>query len=158
MTLSFIRRLPTPSNIVAQHRLSLTAEERTRSRHHFETENGQGLYLRLARGTVLQHGDVLESETGDLVLIEAKPEPVMTVTAKTPLDLLKAAYHLGNRHVPLEVTETHLRLSPDPILKVMLEQLGLMVQEEVIPFKPEAGAYGHGDRNHHNNHQHLNQV
>ena len=154
MTPSFVRRLPSNPTLVTQYRLSLTADERTRSCHYFETEDGQGLYLRLPRGTMLQHGDLLESETGALVRIEAKPEPVMTITATTPLNLLKAAYHLGNRHVPLEVTETYLRLSPDSVLKAMLEQLGLAVQEEVVPFKPEAGAYGHHMRhsqegNHH---------
>ena len=155
MTPSFVRRLPFNPTSVTQYRLSLTAEERTRSRHYFETEDGQGLYLRLPRGTMLQHGDLLESETGDLVRIEAKPEPVMTVTAKTPLNLLKAAYHLGNRHVPLEVTETYLRLSPDSVLKAMLEQLGLAVQEEVVPFKPEAGAYGHHAKHSQDGHHHA---
>lgn len=124
--------------------LSLTADERTRSRHYFVTDEGQEVYLRLPRGTVLQHGDLLQSETGDAVVqIIAKPEPVMTVTAKQPLDLLRAAYHLGNRHVALEVTETYLRLLPDPVLQVMLEHMGLTVISETTPFQPEAGAYGH---------------
>ncbi|GAB1538008.1 urease accessory protein UreE [Scytonema sp. NUACC21] len=124
--------------------LALTAEERTRSRHRFETEDGQAVLLRLPRGTVLRDGDILEDETsGILVKITAKPEAVFTVTAQTSLNLLRAAYHLGNRHVPVEMTTTYLRLSPDPVLRVMLEQLGLKVQEEVTPFQPEPGAYGH---------------
>lgn len=155
MTPSFVRRLPANPTSTTQYRLSLTAEERTRSRHYFETEDGQGLYLRLPRGTLLQHGDLLESETGDLVRIEAKPESVITVTAKTPLNLLRAAYHLGNRHVALEVRETYLRFSPDPVLKAMLEQLGLAVQEEVAPFEPEAGAYGHHTNHAQDEHHHA---
>lgn len=155
MTPSFVRRLPANPTSTTQYRLSLTAEERTRSRHYFETEDGQGLYLRLPRGTLLQHGDLLESETGDLVRIEAKPESVITVTAKTPLNLLRAAYHLGNRHVALEVRETYLRFSPDPVLKAMLEQLGLAVQEEVAPFEPEAGAYGHHANHAQDEHHHA---
>ena len=122
--------------------LALTAEDRGRSRHHFESD-GQSFSLQLPRGTVLYHHDLLKAESGDLVQIIAKPEPVITVTAKTPLDLLKAAYHLGNRHVPLEVTETYLRLSPDSVLKSMLEQLGVQVVEEMLPFQPEMGAYSH---------------
>lgn len=142
-------RLPADPDTPVTFTLALTAEERTRSRHHFETEQGQGLYLNLPRGTVLSHGDLLRSDDGQvLVRIVAKPEPVMTVIASTPLALLKAAYHLGNRHVSLEVTETYLRLSPDPVLKAMLEQLGVQVTEAVLPFQPEAGAYGHHHASH----------
>jgi urease accessory protein len=122
--------------------LSLTAQERTRTRHRFETPDGQVLYLRLPRGTVLQDGDLLQSEGGDVVMrIAAKPEPVLTVTSQKPVDLLRASYHLGNRHVPLEVSPNYLRLSPDPVLQAMLEQMGVQVQEEVVPFQPETGAY-----------------
>jgi urease accessory protein len=142
--LSFTQRMPAASSQVADFRLTLTAEERTRSHHYFATDEGQGIYLRLPRGTVLQHGDLLRSEDGQtLVQILAKPEPVLTVRADTPLALLRAAYHLGNRHVSLEVTETYLRLSPDPVLRTMLQQMGLQVIEETVPFQPEAGAYGH---------------
>lgn len=124
--------------------LSLTAQERTRTRHRFETPDGQVLYLRLPRGTVLQDGDLLQSEGGDVVMrIAAKPEPVLTVTSQKPVDLLRASYHLGNRHVPLEVSPHYLRLSPDPVLQAMLEQMGVQVQEEVVPFQPETGAYSH---------------
>jgi urease accessory protein len=124
--------------------LSLTAQERTRTRHRFETPDGQVLYLRLPRGTVLQDGDLLQSEGGDVVMrIAAKPEPVLTVTSQKPVDLLRASYHLGNRHVPLEVSPNYLRLSPDPVLQAMLEQMGVQVQEEVVPFQPETGAYSH---------------
>jgi urease accessory protein len=123
--------------------LPLTAEERTRSRHYFQTEAGQGIYLQLPRGTVLHHQDLLTTQEGQtIVQIIAKPEPVMTATAHTPLDLLRAAYHLGNRHVPLEVAIGYLRLTPDPVLKAMLEQLGLHVTEAILPFQPEMGAYG----------------
>lgn len=144
MPLNLTDRLPANSGAAVDFTLSLTAEERSRSRHYFETQAGQGLHLRLPRGTVLHHGDLLRSETADcLVRVIAKPEPVMTVTAQRSLDLLRAAYHLGNRHVPLEVAETHLRLSPDPVLKTMLEQLGLQIIEEIVSFQPETGAYGH---------------
>jgi urease accessory protein len=128
--------------------LALTAEDRVRSRHHFESD-GQSFSLQLPRGTVLYHNDLLKAESGELVQIIAKPEPVITVTAKTPLDLLRATYHLGNRHVPLEVSETYLRLSPDSVLKSMLEQLGVQVTEEILPFQPEMGAYSQGQSHDH---------
>jgi len=123
--------------------LPLTAEERTRSRHWFETAEGQPVFLHLPRGTVLQDGDWLRSEDGVTVRVTAKPEPVLTVTANSPLALLQAAYHLGNRHVPLEITPTYLRLTPDSVLQHLLEHRGLSVIEEIQPFQPETGAYGH---------------
>jgi urease accessory protein len=123
--------------------LALTAEERTRSRHRFETADGQLVYLQLTRGTILQDGDRLKSDDGQMIAIVAKPEPVLTITAASWVDLLQAAYHLGNRHVPLEITPTYLRLSPDPVLRDLLHHRGLQVVEEIQPFQPEAGAYGH---------------
>ncbi|HEY9830178.1 MAG TPA: urease accessory protein UreE [Stenomitos sp.] len=142
--LTFTQRLSADVDIPVSFSLALTAEERTRTRHRFETPEGQVLYLRLPRGTVLQNGDLLKSEGGDVVVrIVAKPEPVITVTSQTPVDLLRASYHLGNRHVPLEVAPHYLRLSPDPVLQTMLEHLGVELQEEVLPFHPESGAYGH---------------
>lgn len=145
--LNLTQRLPADPTVVAEFTLALTADERVRSRHYFHTDE-QDFYLHLPRGTVLQQGDLLQSEAdGRLVRVSAKPEPVMTVTAQTLLDLLRAAYHLGNRHVPLEVTATHLRFSPDPVLKVMLEQLGLEVVEDIAPFQPETGAYSHSPAN-----------
>ncbi|MCU0569850.1 MAG: urease accessory protein UreE [Oculatellaceae cyanobacterium Prado106] len=137
------RRFPANAEIVVTCSLALTAEERGRSRHYFETEDHQPLSLQLPRGTVLQHHDLLQAESQEWVRVIAKPEPVLTVTADTPLQLLRAAYHLGNRHVPLEVTPTYLRLSPDSVLEAMLHQLGLTVTPEVAPFQPETGAYGH---------------
>ena len=125
--------------------IALTASDRTRSRHRVETPDNGVVYLRLPRGTVLRHGDLLQTETGDrLVRVTAKPEPVLNVTSQKPLELLRAAYHLGNRHVPLEITPTYLRLESDPVLKAMLAQMGLEVTEAVLPFQPEMGAYGHG--------------
>ena len=98
--------------------------------------------MRLARGTVLNDGDILINENESMNMrIIAKPEPVLTALAEIPL-LLRAAYHLGNRHVSVEITPTYLRLSPDAVLQAMLTQLGLEIQEEFVPFQPELGAYG----------------
>ena len=124
--------------------LSLTAQERTRSRHSFITDDRTAVSLQLPRGTTLQDGDLLTSQTGEiLVRVAAKPEPVLTVTSDDSLNLLRAAYHLGNRHVSLEISPTYLRLSPDSVLEGMLLQLGLQVVTEVAPFCPQGGAYSH---------------
>ena len=140
--LTFTQRLMADPDVVVSFTLALTAEERTKSRHRFEME-GQVLYLRLPRGTLLRDGDLLLAETdSSLVRVTAKPEPIFTVTATTSIELLRAAYHLGNRHVPIEITETYLRISPDSVLRTMLEHMGMKVQEAILPFQPEIGAYG----------------
>lgn len=142
--LTLTQRLPADPDASVHLTLALTADDRTRSRHRFETQEGQAVYLKLPRGTVLRDRDLLTTETGEtIVLVTAKSEPVLTVTAKNSLDLLRAAYHLGNRHVPLEITDSYLRLNFDSVLKEMLENLGVKVMEEVAPFQPEMGAYGH---------------
>ncbi|MBW4561319.1 MAG: urease accessory protein UreE [Mojavia pulchra JT2-VF2] len=142
--LTFTQYKPPDPDAVVTLTLPLTAEERTRSRHRFEITDGRVVFLRLPRGTVLQDGDILQDEAhSNLIRITAKPEPVLTVFAQTPLLLMRAAYHLGNRHVPVEITINYLRLSTDSVLRTMLEQLGLEIKEEILPFQPEVGAYGH---------------
>lgn len=141
--ITFTQRLLAGDRGNAQYVLSLTAEERSRSRHPFQTDDGQTVYLHLPRGTTLREGDRLRAESGELAQVRAKPEPVITVTAGSAIELLQAAYHLGNRHVSLEITEVYLRLSPDAVLQDLLNHRGLIVTEEVAPFQPEVGAYGH---------------
>lgn len=156
--LILVRRLPANSTAEPVATLSLTAAERVRSRHRHINNQGQPVYLNLPRGTVLRGQDLLISETGQVVRVLAQPEPVLTVTAKDPLLLLRAAYHLGNRHVALEVTPDYLRLEPDPVLETMLHQLGVQVVSELAPFEPEAGAYGHSrayDHGHSYDHTHA---
>jgi urease accessory protein len=143
VTLTFTQRLSAGDLDSVCHVLSLTAEERSRSRHPVETEDGKAVYLHLPRGTTLREGDLLRAESGELAQVRAKPEPVLTVTAERTIDLLQAAYHLGNRHVSLEITATYLRLSPDLVLQDLLNHRGLTVIEEIAPFQPETGAYGH---------------
>lgn len=141
--LTLTRRLsPTPSADIA-HTLALSAEERTRSRFRFQTEQGLAVQLLLPRGTVLRDGDVLGTDDSrELVRVQARAEPVMTAHTKDAWTLLRAAYHLGNRHVPVEIGKHYLRFAPDPVLANLLHQLGLIVIEDVAAFAPEAGAYG----------------
>lgn len=141
--LILVRRLPTEAEAEVVSTLSLTAAERVRSRHCFTDSHGGAIYLNLPRGTLLRSNDVLVAETGEQVRILAKPEPVLTVTAATPWQLMRAAYHLGNRHVALEIAPHYLRLEPDPVLEAMLRQQGVQVISEIAPFEPEAGAYDH---------------
>lgn len=122
--------------------LALTAEQRTRSRHVWQIE-AQQILFRLPRGTKLNHGSLLQAESGEILAIEAKPEPVITAIAPDDLTQLKATYHLGNRHVPLEINSNYLRLAADPVLEKMLQGLGLQTKLETLPFQPEPGAYHH---------------
>ncbi len=138
------QRHPINAQQVVQGVLALSAEERLRSRYLCQTENGIELLLSLPRGTALHEGDLLTTAAADWwVRVQAKAEPILKVEAPSSLDLLRATYHLGNRHVPLEVTATALKLSPDPVLKEMLEHLGATVTEAIEPFYPEMGAYFH---------------
>ena len=147
--ITLTQRLPADPSANAAHTLALTAEERTRSRIRFKTESHVTVQLVLVRGTVLRDGDLLRADDGTtLVRVRAKPEPVLTARAPDDWTLLRAAYHLGNRHVPVEVGRGYLRLSPDSVLADMLRQLGLDLIEEITPFNPEAGAYG-GHSPHH---------
>ena len=144
--LIFIHRIPKAevlSTLKPLLTLSLTAEERTRTRHRFDVPEEQTLFFRLPRGIILQDGDFLKAESGELIEILAKPEPVLTVLADNSLTLLRVAYHLGNRHVPVEITPDYLHLKPDSVLAEMLIHLGVEIKEEIKPFQPEVGAYGH---------------
>jgi urease accessory protein len=135
--------------------LSLVAEDRTRSRHRFVTDQGEEINLQLPRGTVLRDGDILGDDRHQpVVKILAKPEAVVTVTSHHALELLRAAYHLGNRHIALEVTENYLRFSPDSVLEDMVRQMGLTLTQEIQPFQPETGAYHHSAQVHSHHHHH----
>lgn len=142
--LTLTERLAPPVAAPIAATLALSAEERQRSRYRLTLPEGLTVVLNLPRGTVLQEGDCLQATSGEVVKIAARPEPVLTATAATPQHLARAAYHLGNRHVALEIGATYLRLAPDPVLEAMLQQMGLQVTAAVEPFRPEAGAYaGH---------------
>jgi len=140
----------------------------TRQKSRFDTTDSAGrrLGVFLPRGSVVRGGDVLVTEDGSLVRVVAAAQPVLRVSAcaehGTPLDLMRAAYHLGNRHVQLEIHGDHLQLEPDPVLADMLLAMHLTVNKNQAPFEPEAGAYaaeGHAhagahDHDHDHGHHH----
>jgi urease accessory protein len=139
----FIRDRLNDSRVI--YNISLTSDERRKNIISF-IDGGKEIRLQLfgseARGTILKHGNLLLiEETSEIVQIFAKSEPVMTAITSDISLLLRSAYHLGNRHVPVEITLDWLRFQPDPVLKDMLEKMGLDVSEENVPFHPEAGAY-----------------
>lgn len=146
LTVTHILPADPTATVVAE--LALTAHERTRSRHRFVATDGTPVQLQLPRGSLVRGNSLLANAEGQRVRVAAKPEPVLRVTATSALALARAAYHLGNRHVPLEIAPDSLTLEPDAVLEAMLNQLGgLTVQSLVQPFEPEAGAY-HGGHAH----------
>lgn len=137
--------------------LTLSYEERTKSRLRVSLDNGADAGLFLARGIVLKEGDILSSELGETVLIKAAKENVSTVNGNTQKELLLAAYHLGNRHVSLQIGDGWLRYQHDHVLDDMVRQLGLFITNEMAAFAPESGAYQAGGHSHdgaHHDHQH----
>lgn len=132
----------------------------TRSKSRFEAvdTSGRRLGVFLPRGRVLRGGDVLVAEDGSLVRVRAAPQPVLVVRPcaehGSSFDLLRAAYHLGNRHVQLELKPDRLQLEPDPVLADLLRQMHLIVSEEQAAFEPEAGAYASGGHEHGHGHAH----
>ena len=123
-------------------RLALSAEDRTRLRGHRRTSCGQDLILQLPRGAALEPGEWLAQEDGvALVQVEPAAEALLVVRAGSSLELLQAAYHLGNRHVALEMRAEELRLLADPVLEQLLHHRGLEVGRAMEAFQPESGAY-----------------
>ena len=129
--------------------LTLAFDERRKSRLAATLDNGEEVALVLPRGTVLRDGDVLVADDGALVRVVAAPETVLYVRAKDALTLTRAAYHLGNRHTPVEVGADYLKLEYDPVLADMLKRIGATVDQVTMPFQPESGAYGGGHKHGH---------
>ena len=132
--------------------VELDWDTRQKSRFDCIDSGGRRLGVFLPRGSVVRGGDVLVAEDGSLVVVRARPQPVLVVRAcaehGSPFDLLRAAYHLGNRHVQLELRPNHLKLEPDHVLAEMLARMHLIVSEELAAFEPEAGAYAGGGAAH----------
>lgn len=140
---SLVAKLPT---------VELDWDSRQKSRLATSDSAGRPLGVFLPRGTVLRGGDVLVAEDGSLVRVIAAPQPVLRVTYCTPhggpFDLTRAAYHLGNRHVPIELKHDHLKIEPDHVLADLLRAMHLDVAQVNEAFEPEGGAYTAGAHSH----------
>lgn len=125
-----------------------------RQKSRFEVTDSQcrllGVFL--PRGVVLRGGDVLVAEDGSLIRVLAAPQSVLRITHcaqhGSPFDLMRAAYHLGNRHVPIEIKPDHLKIEPDHVLAEMLRAMHMTVNEVLEAFEPENGAYATGGHGH----------
>lgn len=140
--------------------VELDWDVRQKSRFDATDSTGRTLGVFLPRGTAVRGGDVLVAEDGSLVKVIAAPQSVLKITHctehGTPYDLIRAAYHLGNRHVPIELKPDHLKIEPDHVLADMLRAMHLIVNAVDEAFEPENGAYATGGHTggHHHGHDH----
>lgn len=147
------------ARLPAEDSLTLPFELRQRSRLVARTDGGRQILLQLPRGNVLRHGTRLRVSDGSLLEVRAAAETLSVVESESPLALLRAAYHLGNRHVALQIDEQGLRYLHDHVLDAMLEGLGLVPRTLKGPFEPEHGAYAHGSAHTHGSaHMHGNDA
>lgn len=136
--------------------LTLPIDLRIKSRLRVTLDDGREAGLFLPRGQLLRGGELLTDDAGSLrVQVVAAPEKVSTVRSDDPLLLTRVCYHLGNRHVPLQIETGFARYQQDHVLDEMVEGLGLTVTTELAPFEPEAGAYqSQAGAGHHHHHDH----
>ena len=138
--------------------IELDWDVRQKSRFDATDSQGRQIGVFLPRGTAVRGGDVLVAEDGSLVRVIAAPQPVLRITHctahGTPFDLTRAAYHLGNRHVPIELKPDHLKIEPDHVLADMLRSMHLIVVAVDEAFEPEGGAYGSHGGGHSHDHGH----
>ncbi|RSZ47059.1 MULTISPECIES: urease accessory protein UreE [unclassified Variovorax] len=138
--------------------IELDWDIRQKSRFDATDSQGRQIGVFLPRGTAVRGGDVLVAEDGSLVRVVAAPQPVLRITHctahGTPFDLTRAAYHLGNRHVPIELKPDHLKIEPDHVLADMLRSMHLIVVAVEEAFEPEGGAYGSHEHSHGHGHDH----
>lgn len=128
--------------------LLLSFDLRIRSRLRVRLVSGEDAVLKTERGAVLRGGECLRAEDGRVVRVAAAPEKLMHITCADQFELTRAAYHLGNRHVPVEIGDGYLRIAADHVLGDMLLGLGAKVQQLEAAFEPESGAYGGGHGHH----------
>ena len=131
-----------------QEQLSLPFELRQKSRLRTKLASGEEARLFLEHGSILRGGDCLRANDGRIVLVVAADEELMEAKCVTPFQLVRAAYHLGNRHVPVQIGDGWLRFQTDDVLAQMLRGLNATVSKVSAPFEPEAGAYAGGHHHH----------
>jgi urease accessory protein len=148
-----------PVLLKRSHTVELDWDVRQKSRFDCTDSEGRLLGVFLPRGTTVRGGDVLVAEDGSLVRVLGAPQTVLRITHcsahGSPYDMIRAAYHLGNRHVQIELKPDHLKIEPDHVLADMLRAMHLIVNTVTEPFEPEAGAYAQGGHAHTANHDHV---
>jgi urease accessory protein len=125
--------------------LALPFDARQKSRQRAKLVSGEEVALKLPRGEILRGGDLVTASDGRVIEVVAVPERLLHIECE---DLARAAYHLGNRHVPVQIGEGFLRIAEDHVLEELVRKLGARVSHVEAPFEPEAGAYASGQHQH----------
>jgi urease accessory protein len=128
--------------------VTLTYIDRHRRRIRLVADSGEAFLLDLSRACQLADGDGLELDTGGYLLVRAAPEPVFEIETTDPAALLRIAWHLGNRHLPLQVAGERLRIRADDVIADMVKGLGGRIIQLEAPFDPEIGAYARALHHH----------
>ncbi len=142
-----------PSEL-AEDGVTLAFDERHRRRIRLHTDGGEEILLDLPKAKAMAHGDGLRVSDGRWLAVRAAPEALLEIRCATPLALLRMAWHLGNRHLPTDVTEERLRIRPDHVIEAMVRGMGAQVDEITAPFQPEGGAYEDQSDGHSGGHSH----
>jgi len=143
-----------PENARPVASLTLTLEQRLKTRLRAQLDDGREVGIRLPRDTPMPAGTLLETGDGHVVEVKAASESVSRATTQDSLLLKRACYHLGNRHVQLQVADEWVAYQPDHVLDEMLRGLGLSVESCSQPFEPEDGAYFKAQHSHSHSHSH----
>jgi urease accessory protein len=130
-------------------RVEIDHDRRHRRRILLHTEAGRDVLLDLRHAVRLRHGDGIALDDGGIVLVCARPEKLLEIHAHDDAQLVRIAWHLGNRHLPVQLDGDRIRIRADHVIAEMVEGLGGHVEEIEAPFDPEAGAYAGGGHHHH---------
>ena len=153
--LKVTEKLATP--LTPSTSLTLSFEKRQKSRLRVSLDNNQEAAWMLERGSVLRHGELLRADNGLIIEVRAANEEVAVISTENSFLLARACYHLGNRHVPLQIGKGWLHIQRDHVLEEMVQSLGLSVKHDCVPFEPEKGAYS-GHSNHSHSHPHESEI
>ncbi|MDA1099363.1 MAG: urease accessory protein UreE [Proteobacteria bacterium] len=138
--------------------VTLAFDDRHRRRIRLHTDKGEEILLDLPQAIAMAHGDGLRVSDGRWLAVRAAPEALLEIRCATPLALSRLAWHLGNRHLPADITGDRLRIRPDHVIEAMVRAMGAQVDAITAPFQPEGGAYeiadGGSSHEHHHDHQH----
>jgi urease accessory protein len=145
-----------PSEL-AEDGVTLAFDDRHRRRIRLHTDGGEDILLNLPKAVAMAHGDGLRISDGRWLAVRAAPEALLEIRCATPLALLRMAWHLGNRHLPTDVTEERLRIRPDHVIEAMVRGMGASVETITAPFQPEGGAYDDHSGDHDHDHEHAHE-
>lgn len=156
-TLPRATRVVPAGSFTADAEVMLDFDDRFRRRKRYESAAGIPFVLDLAEAQVLRDGDGLVLDDGRVVLVRAAEEPLVEIRATSSSEMIRLAWHLGNRHLPAELQESRILIREDHVIEQMLRGLGAQIQKVRAPFNPEGGAYGEQNRSahqHHHEHDH----